>query len=61
MDDLRANLLAFAIIFGGTQLTAFPIAGLIYAPDFPHPELLFGCSAIIAFMFLNVFLISSQS
>ena len=142
MDDLRANLLAFAIIFGGTQLTAFlidliawavrrkhparieksedvsypeyltvfvwhdshyfhgykeitfirkddnkykkyikrstggwiakilldlfcllvifafPIAGLIYAPDFPHPELLFGYSAIIFFVFLHVYLAS---
>ena len=35
---------------------AFPIAGLIYAPDFPHPEVLFGFSAIIAFMFLHVYL-----
>ena len=35
---------------------AFPIAGLIYAPDFPHPELLFGYSAIIFFVFLHVYL-----
>lgn len=35
---------------------AFPIAGLIYAPDFPHPEFLFGYSAIIFFVFLHVYL-----
>jgi hypothetical protein len=27
MDDLRASLLSFAVIFVVTQLTAFPIAG----------------------------------
>lgn len=40
---------------------AFPIAGLIYAPNFPHPDVLFGCSALIAFMLLHVYLAGPDS
>ena len=48
--EILIDLFYLLIIF------AFPIVGLIYAPNFPHPELLFGCSAIVAFMFLHAYL-----
>ena len=35
---------------------ALPVAVLFKAPDYPHPELLFGCSLIVLFIFLHVHL-----
>lgn len=35
---------------------ALPIAVFIYAPNYPHPELLFGYSLIMFFIFLHVHL-----
>ena len=49
-----ANILLY--LFRLLIIFALPVAVLICAPDYPHPELLFGYSFIVFFIFLHVHL-----
>ena len=46
IGNILVNLLCLVII-------CHPLAVLIFAPNFPHPGLLFGYSSIVFFMFLH--------
>ena len=49
-----ANILMY--LFCLLVIFALPIGVFIYAPDYPHPELVFGYSLIVFFIFLHVHL-----
>ena len=48
ITNIFIALVSLLVIF------ALPVAVLIYAPHYPHPELLFGSSLVISLMFLHV-------
>ena len=49
-----ANILLY--LFRLLIIFALPVAVFICAPDYPHPELLFGYSLIVFFIFLHIHL-----